>query len=151
MGLNSNASLVASLSPPLQARLHGKTCFSFRPADIVPVDELATVTLRSIEALQRSGYITSVRNENEPTNRPARHAMSTSPTGFDAFELYAALDAQRLERGMTWRQAADDIWKAGPRRVSSHIPDTMPARRHNSPQSVPIERCAGTSRRSMKP
>jgi hypothetical protein len=57
MGLNNNAPLVASLSPPLKARLHGKTCFRFRPADIVPGDELAAVTLRSIESLQRHGFI----------------------------------------------------------------------------------------------
>lgn len=60
MGLDNNASLVASLSAPLKARLHSKTCFNFRPADNVPVDELAAVTLRSIDALQRHGYIRGV-------------------------------------------------------------------------------------------
>jgi hypothetical protein len=30
--------------------------------------------------------------------------------GFDAVALHAALDAQRLEKGMTWRETANAIW-----------------------------------------
>jgi len=30
---------------------------------------------------------------------------------FDALALFEALDRQRVERGMTWRQAADQIWE----------------------------------------
>jgi hypothetical protein len=29
---------------------------------------------------------------------------------FDASGLYAAMDAQRMERGLSWRQVADEIW-----------------------------------------
>jgi hypothetical protein len=32
------------------------------------------------------------------------------PRGFDALALFAALDARRVASGMSWRQAADDIW-----------------------------------------
>jgi hypothetical protein len=29
---------------------------------------------------------------------------------FDGFGLYAPMDAQRTERGLSWRQVADEIW-----------------------------------------
>jgi hypothetical protein len=38
------------------------------------------------------------------------HQARAGAAGFDALALYAALDAQRVERRMTWRQAAADIW-----------------------------------------
>lgn len=31
-------------------------------------------------------------------------------TDFDGFALYAAMDAQRTNRGLAWRQVADEIW-----------------------------------------
>jgi hypothetical protein len=30
---------------------------------------------------------------------------------FSALGLYAAMDAQRVERGLTWRQVADELWE----------------------------------------
>ena len=32
-------------------------------------------------------------------------------TDFDGFALYGALDAKRASMGMSWPQAAEDIWK----------------------------------------
>jgi len=29
---------------------------------------------------------------------------------FDAVALYKAMDAQRIERALSWRQAANEIW-----------------------------------------
>jgi len=37
-------------------------------------------------------------------------ARRQDPRGFDALALFAALDAQRMAKGLTWRQTADDIW-----------------------------------------
>jgi hypothetical protein len=48
-------------------------------------------------------------NSNTGRSSPRRVPLQ-HPRGFDALALYAALDAQRLAKGMTWRQAADDIW-----------------------------------------
>jgi DNA-binding XRE family transcriptional regulator len=36
---------------------------------------------------------------------------SEVPGDFDAMALFAALDAQRQERGLTWRQVAEEIWQ----------------------------------------
>jgi hypothetical protein len=30
---------------------------------------------------------------------------------FDARSMYAAMDAQRIQRGLSWRQVADEIWQ----------------------------------------
>jgi hypothetical protein len=47
---------------------------------------------------------------NPPRPPSPRRVLLQHPRGFDALALYAALDAQRLAKGMSWRQAADDIW-----------------------------------------
>jgi hypothetical protein len=32
------------------------------------------------------------------------------PNDFDALAMFAAMDAQRTQRGLSWRQVADEIW-----------------------------------------
>lgn len=45
------------------------------------------------------------------TSRPAKSTSKDAATDFDGFALYAAMDAQRTNRGLSWRQVADEIWK----------------------------------------
>jgi hypothetical protein len=53
--------------------------------------------------------------------------VARAPTGdFDVPALYAALDAHRVARGLSWRQVADDIW------AQSAV---LNARRHDHPIS----------------
>jgi hypothetical protein len=58
IGLNGNAALVAALSPPLRARMQGKTCFNFRTTDAELLAELERVTAASIAGLRRAGFVT---------------------------------------------------------------------------------------------
>jgi len=37
-------------------------------------------------------------------------APRRAPSDFDALAMYAAMDAQRIQRGLSWRQVADQIW-----------------------------------------
>lgn len=37
--------------------------------------------------------------------------MRTAGSDFDATALFEAMDAQRIQRGLSWRQAADQIWE----------------------------------------
>lgn len=49
---------------------------------------------------------------------PAPQPRSVASTGrfvrFDTAALYVAMDAERQRRGMTWDQAAAEIWPSGP-------------------------------------
>ena len=37
--------------------------------------------------------------------------MSLAGNDFDSVQLYAAMDAQRIERGLSWRQVANELWE----------------------------------------
>src|SRR5689334_1329558 len=37
--------------------------------------------------------------------------VARSTNGFDALAMYAAMDAKRIELGLSWREAADAIWR----------------------------------------
>src|SRR5215471_5627009 len=37
--------------------------------------------------------------------------MTTSRNDFDAVAMYDAMDRQRIERGLSWRQVLDQIWE----------------------------------------
>ena len=52
----------------------------------------------------RSGARSQKRREH--VVKPATGAA----TRFDGMALYEAMDAQRIERGLTWRQVADQLW-----------------------------------------
>jgi hypothetical protein len=49
-----------------------------------------------------------------PPPNPADFRASPPFSRFDTRALYAALDAQRQSRGLTWEQVAREIWPAGP-------------------------------------
>jgi hypothetical protein len=57
MGLNGNAPLVAALSPALQARMQGKTCFHFRRPEPALFMELEGITHASLDTLRRKGFV----------------------------------------------------------------------------------------------
>jgi hypothetical protein len=57
MGLNGNAPLIASLSPALRARMHGKTCFNFRRPGADLFMELDGITKASFDALRRGRFV----------------------------------------------------------------------------------------------
>jgi hypothetical protein len=60
-----------------------------------------------------------------------RVPRSHAPGDFDAAALYAAMDAQRQERGLTWRQVADEIWEQSAE-LNALRPDDHPI----SPQTL---------------
>jgi hypothetical protein len=53
MGLEAASS---AISPALNARLQGKTCFNFSKPDTALFEELEAVTAHSIAALRKAGY-----------------------------------------------------------------------------------------------
>jgi hypothetical protein len=57
IGIEGNKKLLATLSQPLRARMHGKTCFNFKVADEVPIPELESITAESFGGLRRTGFI----------------------------------------------------------------------------------------------
>lgn len=57
MGLQGMPALVAGLSPELQARKHGKTCFNFRHTEPSLLAELGAITVASIEGMRRAGFL----------------------------------------------------------------------------------------------
>ncbi|MFL5897819.1 MAG: hypothetical protein ACJ76D_05090 [Solirubrobacterales bacterium] len=59
MGLDGTPGLVAALSPGLQARKQGKTCFNFQRPEPELLEELGAVTAASITGLLRAGYAIS--------------------------------------------------------------------------------------------
>lgn len=45
------------------------------------------------------------------TSSRAKTASKPTSNDFDGFALFAAMDAQRTARGLSWRQVADEIWQ----------------------------------------
>lgn len=60
MGIYMNAHLDETLSESLQARKQGKSCFNFTQVDERLFQELAKVTVASLRALKKGGFITDV-------------------------------------------------------------------------------------------
>lgn len=50
---------------------------------------------------------------------------------FDGSALYSALDARRVERGLTWKQMADELWQ-----LSSELNDRRPRDHPISPSTL---------------
>jgi len=50
---------------------------------------------------------------------------------FDAVAMYEAMDRQRIERGLSWKQAADQIW-----RLSSELNERRPTDHPISPSTI---------------
>jgi hypothetical protein len=79
---------------------------------------------RLLEFEQRWGRgASSPDTKSSPQERPVNGSRILE---FDALAFFAALDAQRLSRGLNWRQVADQIWE-----LSSALND----RRHDHPIS----------------
>ena len=57
MGLAGNASLMATLSDELKARMQGKTCFRFQRPDPALFAELDGTTAAAIAGFRRAGFI----------------------------------------------------------------------------------------------
>jgi hypothetical protein len=57
MGIYGNTRLLNSMSKKLKARMQGKTCFNFKSSDELLFEELEQLTVESIAAFQKAGYI----------------------------------------------------------------------------------------------
>jgi hypothetical protein len=57
MGVDGNTKLLATLSPPLRARMQGKACFNFDAIDETLMRELERVTAESFAGMRRAGFI----------------------------------------------------------------------------------------------
>jgi len=62
------------------------------------------VSAQPVKRGARSGARNQTRREQVP-----KPAIATRPR-FDGIALYEAMDAERIERGFSWRQVADQIW-----------------------------------------
>ncbi len=49
--------LLNGISPALRTRMHGKSCFSFRSVEDIPVDELARLTRAGFERYSAEGMV----------------------------------------------------------------------------------------------
>jgi hypothetical protein len=57
MGLYGNTKLSEGMSKELKARMQGKTCFNFKKVDEKVFKELDSLTVRSIDAFRKLGFI----------------------------------------------------------------------------------------------
>jgi hypothetical protein len=57
MGVYGNVTLRDNMSPELQARMQGKTCFNFTETDETLFAELEALTSNGIDAFRKAGFI----------------------------------------------------------------------------------------------
>jgi len=58
-----------------------------------------------------SGQTGEVYHVARTFNGSVLRAMKSARNGFDATAFFEAIDAQRIQRGLSWRQVADQIWE----------------------------------------
>jgi hypothetical protein len=58
-----------------------------------------------------SGQTGEVYHVARTFNGRVLRAMKSAKNGFDATAFFEAIDAQRIQRGLSWRQVADQIWE----------------------------------------
>ena len=57
MGLYMNPKLAAEVPAELRARMQGKSCFNFKSLDGSPIAKLEKLTVRSIAAMRKGGFV----------------------------------------------------------------------------------------------
>lgn len=57
MGVYGNPKLLEGYSRKLRARMQGKSCFNFKSADEALFQELEELTIESLRAMKKGGYI----------------------------------------------------------------------------------------------
>jgi len=59
-----DATLVAGMSKDLRSHMQGKTCFNFKRNDEALFEELEQLTVQSVAAFRKAGFITSQKQED---------------------------------------------------------------------------------------
>ena len=64
MPLYGDARLLDGMSKGLRSRMQGKTCFNFKRNDEALFEELEQLTVKSVTAFRKAGFITSEKQED---------------------------------------------------------------------------------------